>query len=171
LNRLQITALLGLFALAACSAADDVAERPSPDAGRDVRPEPRSDAPGVDRLDASGCSYADETSTPPDPDADWPDTLWPDVTVPPADGQAPPDGPPPPDGVSPPDGASPDVLPPPIDAPSDPMVTSCLVTFTVGGVRWDAPEGGSDAQVPGRVVRLVGDAANLGSWAPTAGSC
>jgi hypothetical protein len=59
--------------------------------------------------------------------------------------------------------------PPPFDAGPDLAIPSCLVTFTVNGIRWDAPEGGADAQVTGRVVRLVGDAANIGSWTPTAG--
>jgi hypothetical protein len=89
-----------------------------------------------------------------------------DGTVPPPDGPAPPDGAPPPDGVVPPPG---DALPP-LDGSPDQAVPSCLVTFTVKGVRWDAPEGGVDAQVTGRAVRLVGDAANIGSWTPTAGA-
>ena len=159
--RLRIIALVGLVALEACSAADDVAERPAADGGRDTRTTPRPDVQSADQLDASGGSYADEASTPPDPEDA---TL--DTTSPPGDGALPP-----PDGSTPPDGTIPpsnDAPPPPLDVTPDQSAPSCVVTFTVNGVRWDAPEGG-DAQVSGRAVRLVGDAANIGSWAPTAG--
>jgi hypothetical protein len=167
-RRLQIIALLGLLTLEACSAADEPADRPSTDAGRDTKTPPRPDVQGADQLDASGGSYADETSAPPDPDVTAPDassppadvTVPPDVTIPPLDGPATPDVTVPPD--APP--------PPPIDSTPDQTVPSCLVTFTVNGVHWDAPEGGADAPVTGRVVRLVGDAANIGSWTPTAGA-
>jgi hypothetical protein len=158
-NRLSIIALVGVLALEACSAADDVPERPD-DAGRDARTIPRADAQSADRLDASGGSFADETSSPPDPDAETPDTSSPpqDSAVPPPDGARPPDGTLPPPGDA----------PPRLDAATDPTAVSCLVTFTVNGVSWSAPEGGADAQ-GARVVRLVGDAPNIGSWAPTAG--
>jgi len=159
-NRLSVIALFGVLALEGCSASDDVPERPE-DAGRDVKTFPRADAQGTDRLDANGGSYADETSAPPVPDAETPDT-----SSPPPDSAAPP-----PDGTRPPDGTT---IPPPSDAPprfdvaADQTAASCLVTFTVNGVSWSAPEGGADAQGT-RVVRLVGDAPNIGAWAPTAG--
>ena len=165
MNRLQIIAVLGLSALPGCSAADDVpGDRPPVDAGRDTRTTVRSDAQTSDRLDASGGGYADEASTP-EPDVTVPDVPSPppDVAVPPSDGS-----PPPPDGISPPPIDSPP--PPPVDVTPDQAIASCLVSFTVNGVTWSTPEGGTgDAQSPGRLVRLVGDAANLGSWMPTAG--
>jgi hypothetical protein len=164
-NRLQIIAVLGCVALEACSASDEVTERPAADAGRDVKTTARPDVQTADQLDASGGSYADEASTVPDPDVAAPDTTSPppdDGTVPPPDATSPPS-----DGTVPPrnDGS----LPPPIDAGPDQTVSSCLVTFTVNGVQWALPEGGADAQVTGRVVRLVGDATNIGAWAPAAG--
>jgi hypothetical protein len=171
-NRFQIIAVLGLATLPACSAADDVpGDRPPADAGRDTRTTVRADGQNADRLDASGGGYADEASTP-DPDATLPDVPSPppDAPAPPSDGQ-----PPPPDGAAPPrDGSAPPPddapPPPPMDVTSDQAVLSCLVSFTVNGVAWSAPEGGTgDAQSPGRAVRLVGDAANLGSWAPSGG--
>jgi hypothetical protein len=161
-NRLQIIAVVGFVALEACSAADDAAERPV-DAGHDVKSTARPDVQGADGLDASGGSYADETSTPPDPDVDTPDT-----TLPPPDGTSPPPNDAPPlDRTTPPPNDAPP--PPPLDATMDSTTPSCVVTFTVNGVGWEAPEGGTDAQTGTRVVRLVGDAANIGSWTPTAG--
>ena len=166
MNRFQIIAVLGLVTLSACSAADDVpADRPPPDAGRDSRTTVRADGQSTDRLDASGGGYADEASTTPEPDGTAPDAPSPppDVPDPPSDGQ-----PPPPDGSAPPPIDAP--RPPPMDVTPDQVVLSCLVSFTVNGVVWSAPEGGTgDAQSPGRAVRLVGDAPNLGSWAPTGG--
>jgi hypothetical protein len=158
-NRLSVIALVGFLALEACSAAGDVPERPE-DAGRDVKTSPRADAQSADRLDASGGSYADETSGPPGPDAETPDTSSP----PPDSGAPPSDGARPPDGIIPP----PSDAPPRFDAGTDQTAPSCLVTFTVNGVSWSAPEGGADARGT-RVVRLVGDAPNIGAWAPTAG--
>jgi hypothetical protein len=168
-KRLPIIALLGLLLLEACSAGGDPAEHEEVDAGRDAKTTPRADAP-ADQLDASGGSYADEASTPPDPDVVEPDTISPpmDAVVPPPDVPVSPPDAPAADGSSPPQPDAPP--PPPVDAPPDQAVLSCLVTFTVNGVQWDPPEGGApDAQVSGRVVRLVGDAANIGSWSPTAG--
>jgi hypothetical protein len=163
-NRLQIIAVLGLVTLSGCSAADEPADRPPADAGRDTRTTVvRSDGPSADRLDASGGGYADEASTTPEPDVAVPDgpSPPPDAPVPPPDGS-------PPDGSSPPPTDAPP--PPPMDVTPDQMITSCVVSFTVTGVAWSNPEGGAgDAQVPGRAVRLVGDAANLGTWAPTSG--
>ncbi|HMI85530.1 MAG TPA: carbohydrate-binding module family 20 domain-containing protein [Polyangiaceae bacterium] len=156
MNRLPIIALVGLVGLEACSASDDLAERPV-DAGADVKPTARPDVRGADQLDASGES-TDDVSTP-DPDVAEPDTIFP-----PPDSAAPPDATTGPDRTLPP---QPDAPRPP-DVTPDHTITSCLVTFTVRGVQWDAPEGGADAQAA-RVVRLVGDAANIGSWAPTAG--
>jgi len=168
-KRLQIIGILGLLALQACSAADETPDHEDAvDAGRDVKPTPRADAQ-EDQLDASGGSYADEASVPPEPDAPAPDTISPpgDVVAPP------PDVPDVRSDVALPDSSTPPVdspSPPPVDAPPDQVVVTCLVTFTVNGVSWDPPEGGlSDAQVAGRVVRLVGDAANIGSWVPTSG--
>jgi hypothetical protein len=168
-KRLQIIGILGLLAFQACSAGD---EKPDDedvvDAGRDVKPTPRADAQG-DELDASGGSYADEASVPPEPDAAQPDTISTpgDVIVPPPDVLDVQADIAVPDGSMPPPDAPP---PPPVDAPPDQVVATCLVTFTVNGVSWAPPEGGlPDAQVAGRVVRLVGDAVNIGSWAPTAG--
>ena len=168
MNRLQMIVLVGLAALQACSAADDVPERPDGDAGRDVKTTPRTDAPVADRLDARGAD-AEETSPPPDPDDASPDVTVPppDVTEPPPDAGVPEIGPPldrnppppPVDGPPPPPDTATDVQPP----------ATCVVTFTVSGVHWNAPEGGPDAQAGARVVRLVGDAANIGSWTPTAG--
>jgi hypothetical protein len=167
-KRLQIIVVLGLAALQACSAADETPlHEDGGDAGHDVKPTPRADAQGADQLDASGGSYADEASVPPDPDVAEPDAISPPPDV------APPDVPdarpdvPNPDGSVPPSDTPP---PPPVDAPPDQVIVSCLVSFTVNGVQWDPPEGGlTDAQVAGRLVRLVGDAANIGSWSPTAG--
>jgi hypothetical protein len=162
-NRLQLTAALGIVALSACSAADGMPpERPPADAGRDTRTTVRSDAQGTDRRDGGGGSDADDASTTPEPDVANPDAPSPprDVAIPPPDGSS-----------MPPDGSG----PPPVDAPPpdgtpDHLIASCLVSFTVHGVVWQAPEAGAgDAQSPGRMVRLVGDATNLGSWAPTAG--
>jgi hypothetical protein len=165
-NRLQIIALVGLAVLEACSAADDAAERPV-DAGRDTKTAtPRADAPVSDRIDARGAD-AEETSPPPHPDDAAADLTVPppDVTVPPPDVGSPEVGPP-----------LDHTVPPPIDAPPPPPDVmdvapppSCSVTFTVSGVQWGTPEGGADAQAGARVVRLVGDAANIGSWTPTAG--
>jgi hypothetical protein len=161
-----IAVVLGLAVLQACSATDDAIDRPEPDAGRDAKPTVRADAQGADRLDASGDSAADGGSTTPPPDAAVPDTATPppdgpttepDVAVPPR-----PDAPPPP----PPD-AQP---PPPIDAAQDlPQPVSCVVTFTVSGVRWDPPEAGAPDASGAHTVRLVGDVANLGSWNPASG--
>jgi hypothetical protein len=165
-NRLKIMALVGLGALQACSASDDAPERPPVDAGRDTRTTPRADAPGADRLDAGGAD-AEETSAPPVPDAGAPDATLPppDVTSPPPDA-GPPEVGPPLDRTPPP---PPSDAPPLPDGTMDATLPSCVVTFTVSGVRWDAPEGGADAQAGARIVRLVGDAANIGSWMPTAG--
>jgi hypothetical protein len=164
-NRLQLTAVLGTVALSACSAADDMPpERPPADAGRDTRTTVRTDAPGTDRRDASGGSDADDASTTPEPDVANADASSPppDVAIPPSDGSSMP-----PDRSAPPPVDAP--LPPP-DGTPDQLIVSCLVSFTVHGVVWQAPEAGAgDAQSPGRMVRLVGDATNLGSWAPTAG--
>jgi hypothetical protein len=164
-NRLQIIAVLGVATLAACSASDEPADRPRVDAGRDTRTTVvRVDGQSPDRLDASGGGHADEASTRPDPDVAVPDgpSPPPDAAVPPPDGS-----PPLPDGSSPPPA---DAAPPPMDVTPDVAVASCVVSFTVHGVAWSNPEGGaSDAQVPGRIVRLVGDPANLGSWTPTSG--
>jgi hypothetical protein len=164
-NRLQLTAVLGLVALSACSAADMPPERPPADAGRDTRTTVRSDAQGTDRRDASGGGNADDASTTPEPDVANPDAPSPppDVAIPPpSDGSSMP-----PDGSGPPPLDAP--LPPP-DGTPDQLIASCLVSFTVHGVVWQAPEAGAgDAQSPGRMVRLVGDATNLGSWAPAAG--
>jgi len=167
-NRFQIIAVLGLTALPAlpaCSAADDVpGDRPQADAGRDTRTTVRADGPSTDRLDAIGGGYADEASTTPDPDVTVPDAPSPPPDAPDPPTDAPP---PPPDGSSPPPIDA--TLPPPMDVTPDQAVLSCLVSFTVNGVVWSAPEGGTlDAQ-SGRAVRLVGDAANLGSWAPSGG--
>ena len=166
MNRMQIIALVGLAVLDGCSASDDAPERPPVDAGRDTRMTPRADGAGADRLDAGGGADAEETSTPPVSDAAPPDLTVPpsDVTTPPPDVGLPEVGPsldrtPPP----------PDVMPPPPDVTMDATVPSCVVTFTVSGVQWGLPEGGPDAQAGARVVRLVGDAANIGSWTPTAG--
>ena len=166
MNRLQIIALVGLGVLQGCSASDEAPERPPADAGRDTRTTPRVDAPSVDRLDAGGADAA-ETPAPPAPDADTPDAPMPplDVISPPPDVGLPEVGPPR-DVLPPP---PPSDAPPPLDVAVDTTVPSCVVTFTVSSVRWDAPEGGPDAQAGARVVRLVGDAANIGSWAPTAG--
>ena len=165
-TRSQAIAVLGLAVLSACSAADPPAERPA-DAGRDRRTTPRADGSSADRLDANGGSYADETSTPPEPDGATLDaTVPPDGTMPPPDA-----GSPIADGSGPrPDGSGPpaDASPPSVDGAADQAGTSCLVTFTVHGVRWEAEGGAVDAQ-GSRVVRLVGDAANLGSWAPMQG--
>lgn len=170
MKRLPIIAVLGLLALEACSAADETPDHEDPvDAGRDVKPTPRADAQG-DELDASGGSYADEASVPPEPDVAQPDTISPpgDVIAPPPDVPDVRSDVLVPDGSMPPFDAPP---PPPFDAPPDQVVATCVVTFTVNGVSWDPPEGGlPDAQVAGRVVRLVGDAANIGSWVPTAGT-
>ena len=169
MKRLQIIAVLGLAALQACSAADETPDREDGvDAGRDVKPTPRADAQG-DQLDASGGGDADDASIPPEPDAARPDTTSPpgDVAVPPPDVPDVRSDVPVPDSSMPPVDAPP---PPPVDAPPDQAVATCLVTFTVNGVSWGPPEGGlADAQVAGRVVRLVGDAVNIGSWVPTAG--
>lgn len=166
--RSPILALLAMIAVPACSAADDPAERPPADAGRDTRP--RYDAL-VDRNDAgesdvegdgekpradAGTDAAvppiDVVDAPLDVDAAT-ETSVPDAVV---------DGSPPRDA---------DATSNPGDAAVDPIVTTCLVSFTVTGVRWDADGGPPDGgQAPARVVRLVGDAANLGSWAPTAGA-
>ena len=169
MKRPQIIAILGLLALEACSAADETPDHEDVvDAGRDVKPTPRADAQG-DQLDASGGSYADEGSVPPELDAAQPDTSSPpgDVVAPPPDVPDVRSDVPLPDGSMPPSDAPP---PPPVDALPDQVVVTCLVTFTVNGVSWDPPDGGlSDAQVAGRVVRLVGDAVNIGSWVPTSG--
>jgi hypothetical protein len=164
-NRSQLFVLLTLASLPACSAEDDQAPRPPVDAGRD-RMGPRADGQG-DKLDASGGSYADEASTGPEPDAVGTDqSSPPDSSNPPGDVVVPP-----PDRSGPADGSGPpssDAAPPPFDIASDSTLASCAVTFTVSGVSWMAPEGGAaDAQA--RAVRLVGDAANIGFWAPAAG--
>jgi hypothetical protein len=157
--------MLAMIAVPACSAADDAADRPPADAGRDTRV--RYDVE-VDRRDARESDGAGDGETPgadatpdllPPPDAlDAPvvadaaaETSVPDATV---DGAAPRDA---------------DATSTPGDAAVDPTITTCLVSFTVTGVRWDAEGGAPDGQASARVVRLVGDAANLGSWSPTAG--
>lgn len=171
MKRSPIFAVLAMISVQACS-ADDPTERPAADAGRDTRTTSRADAL-ADQNDARGADAIDVTDAgaPPSPDGAA------DVEVPPLDAT---DDRPNVDASDTPDladSATPDVAPPldadagppPFDATSDPIVTTCFVSFTVSGVAWDSDAGAPDAQSSARIVRVVGDIANLGSWTPTAG--
>ncbi len=166
--RTPILALLAMFAVPACSAADDAPDRLPVDAGRDTRgarsdvQSDRSDAPSLDDVVDGENPGADASADDVVPPIDARDAAF-DVDAAP-EGSAPEaaiDGTPLRDADA---GATPG------DAALDPIVTTCLVSFTVTGVHWVAEAGAPDGQAPSRVVRIVGDAPNLGSWAPTAGA-
>ena len=171
MTRSRILAVFAMISGAACSAADP-AERTPVDAGRDTRTTPRADAL-ADQNDARGADVADDGA----PDVDGAA----DAVIPPADAPSDRSDAATGDGAAPdapalPDAPISDVAPPrdadaspPLDATADAAITTCFVSFTVSGVLWDAEAGAPDAAPSARIVRVVGDAANLGAWTPSAG--